>query len=86
MVYMEGTRTGQLVPRHIFIDFQDNFGNWRGCFLGNEGKPDKAEIVNEYQGIWSLDDTHQQQSIPLGKFQQELLEIDEMSQWQYEYE
>ena len=40
VVYQELESAGQLLPRHIFVDFNDNFGNYSACFYGKD-KADK---------------------------------------------
>jgi len=54
MVYHESD-SGQLIPRHIFVDFQPNFGNFKGCFYQNNGNQDQqANIVHELSDIWQV--------------------------------
>jgi hypothetical protein len=35
IAYHELEKSQQMVPRHVYIDFRDNFGNFTSCFTGN---------------------------------------------------
>lgn len=84
MVYQELESTRQLLPRHIYIDFNDNFGNYSACFYGKD-KADKQQIQDEYTDNWQIQE-QQQNEIPLSKFQAELMNIDDLYGWNQEYE
>ena len=43
MIYHETLNSKELLPRHIFVDFNDNFGNYSACFYGHD-KADKKTI------------------------------------------
>lgn len=43
MIYHETLNSKELLPRHIFVDFNDNFGNYSACFYGHD-KADKKAI------------------------------------------
>ena len=54
MIYHETQSSKELLPRHIFVDFCDNFGNYSACFYGND-KADKVAIQAANRGQFEVD-------------------------------
>ena len=64
-----------MVPRHVYIDFRDNFGNFTSSFSGNSTVK-VSEVKSE---MWFGDVDHQQtQQINQSKFSKELQWIDQI--------
>tara|TARA_B110001450_G_scaffold88040_1_gene83749 strand:- start:504 stop:884 length:381 start_codon:yes stop_codon:yes gene_type:complete len=76
MIYHETTNSKELLPRHIFVDFNDNFGNYSACFYGHD-KADKKAIEEQNYGQFEVDEPKNDEVL-LSFFQSELLNIDEM--------
>lgn len=48
---METEHSRQLIPRHIYLDFRENFGNYSSCFQGNQSESQSAAEVKDF-GLW----------------------------------
>ena len=68
MVYHELASTGQLVPRHIFVDFAQSYGNCSSCF-GNGVTLDKELIGDDTWDQAKEDFTGYNTQVSLSKFQ-----------------
>jgi len=86
VVYIETQSTQQLVPRHIFVDFRENYGNFLSCFPAAEQSsqwpsqtPEQPSLSSLVEGqLWlegRVENLHHQ-PIKMSAFQRELLEID----------
>ena len=74
MVYHELASSGQLVPRHIFLDFAVNYGNCSSCFGNGVVLDDETkEQIGDETWQSEVDDyTGYTNRVELSKFQQEL--------------
>ena len=60
-------KDGYMVPRHLYIDYIDNFGNFSSCFALEKGQ---KEVTKQWQGGV---DVQEQQQFELSNFHQELI-------------
>ena len=58
IAYHELEHSQQMVPRHVYIDFRDNFGNFSSCFSGNSAHK-VADVKSE---MWHGEVEHQKTS------------------------
>lgn len=47
--------SGQLVARHVYIDFRENFGNFASCFQGSNAAQEDLAQIKSYgeQNLWA---------------------------------
>ena len=83
VIYHELASTSQLVPRHIYVDFGENFGNTTSCFGSQAPEkslvPSNGALSDVDSQLWEgqiADYSGHGYQPPMSTFQSELLELD----------
>lgn len=78
VAYYETEKSQILIPRHIYVDFRDNFGNFSSCFSNPNGtNQHTAQQVKSDLWLGHVEES-QQNEMKQSKFQKELQWIDQI--------